>query len=488
MSGGANRDVEVTEGDLFVPLMALSAPIIVSQLLQVAYNLADTFWVGRIGASAVSAISFAFPIVFLMISVGGGFAVAGTVLVSQHKGAENHEAVDHVAGQTIAFTALVSLALAAVGYVLSPWLITLIGATPGGHIHALAVEYTRTIFLGVIFMFGFFMFQSLLRGWGDTRTPMYLMAFGVALNVVLDPFFILGFQGNPVFGYVGLEGLQQTLYALTGFAGFGVQGAAVATILSRGVGAIVGIAYLFSGRLGIHLTLADLRLRLETVRTIVRIGAPASIDQGTRALGITALTAIVAFAGPDAVAAFGIGNRLNSLVFLPALGLAQGTATAVGQNLGADEVDRAKRAVFMSAGVIAAVLAAVSVVAYVFAPTFVGVFITGTGADRVVTIGTDFLRIIGPTFLFLGVFRVVAGAFQGSGSTRTAMGFTILSLWVLRLPPAYALVTHFEMGATGVWYAMAFSNVATAVVAALWFLRGTWTESVVDERGPSVAD
>ena len=436
----------------------------------------------------MSAISFAYPIVFLMISFGGGFAVAGTVLVAQNKGAGNHDRVDHVAGQTIGFTVLVSVGLAALGYLLTPTLVTLIGATPGTAIHAMAAEYTRTIFLGVFFMFGFFMFQSLLRGWGDTRTPMYLMAFGVALNVVLDPVLILGFRGNPLFGYVGLDGLQTTLYGLTGFAGLGVRGAAIATILSRGVGAIIGIALLFRGYVGIHLSPTDLRPRLETVRKIVRIGGPASVDQSTRALGITALTAIVAVAGPDAVAAFGIGNRLNSLVFLPALGLAQGTSTAVGQNLGAARADRAKRAVIMSAGVIAAALVGVSAAAYLFAAPLVGFFIAGEGAAAVVAIGANYLRIIGPTFVFLGVFRIVAAAFEGSGNTPTSMGFTILSLWVLRLPPAYTLVTWFDMGATGVWYAMAFSNVATAVLAGLWFLRGTWTDSVVDRPTPTPAD
>jgi len=471
--------VNLVDGDLAKPLLLLSLPIVASQLMQVAYNLADTFWVGRIGADAVSAISFAFPIVFLMISFGGGFAVAGTVLVAQNKGAGNHDRVDHVAGQTLAFTVLVSVGLAVLGYVLTPTLIGLIGATPGSNVYALAVEYTRTIFLGVFFMFGFFMFQSLLRGWGDTRTPMYLMAFGVTLNLLLDPFLILGFQGNPLFGYVGLTGLEHSLFAATGFTGFGVQGAAIATVFSRGVGALVGLGLLFSGRVGIHLALSDMRPNPGTVRKIVRIGGPASIDMSTRALGITALTAVVALAGPDAVAAFGIGNRLNSLVFLPAIGLAQGTSTAVGQNLGADQVERAKRAVYLAAGGLAAVLAVVSVAAYVFAEPLVGVFITGAGAETVIAIGGDYLRIVGPTFVFLGVFRVTAGAFQGSGSTRTAMAFTILSLWVLRLPPAYALLSWFDMGPTGVWYAMAFSNVATAVIAGLWFLRGTWTENVV---------
>jgi putative MATE family efflux protein len=475
----STRDVDLTDGDLLKPLLVLSLPIVASQLMQVAYNLADTFWVGQLGQAPVSALSYSWPIVFLVISLAGGFSVAGTTLVAQNKGAGNHERVNHVAGQTIAFVVLCSAALSVVGYVLTPTLIGLIGATPGSREFVLAVEYTRTILLGVFFVFGFFMFQALLRGWGDTRTPMYLMFFGVSLNVLLDPFLVLGFQNNLLFEVLGLTGLQSQLYAATGFSGFGVQGAAVATVVSRGIGAVVGMALLFSGRLGIELTRHDLYLNLDTVRKIVDIGAPASVDQSTRALGITVLTAIVALAGDDAVAAFGIGNRLNSLVFLPAIGLAQGTATVVGQNLGAEQSDRAERAVYYSSALIAVVLAGIGFVAFTYAEAIVAVFIPGEA--NVIAIGAQYLYIIAPSFLFMGVYRIVASAFRGSGNTRTAMVFTILSLWVFRIPPAYVLLAHFEMGAAGVFWASAFSNVAVATCAFLWFTRGTWKESVVEQ-------
>ncbi|SIR04903.1 putative efflux protein, MATE family [Haladaptatus litoreus] len=484
-----NLDVNLTDGELLKPLLVLSFPIVLSQLMQVAYNLADTFWVGRLGQDAVSALSFSWPLVFLMISVGGGFTVAGTVLVAQNKGAGNHDRVDHIAGQTIAFVTAIAVAFSILGWFLTPTLLSLIGTTPGTQVHAYSVEYTRTIFLGVFFMFGFFIFQALLRGWGDTKTPMYLMAFGVVINVVLDPFFILGFQDNPLFGYIGMRGLEATLFDATGFTGFGVQGAAFATVLSRGVGAVVGFALLFSGRVGIHLSLDDLRLRAESVKKIVQIGGPTSVEQSTRALGITAMTALVALAGTDAVAAFGIGNRLTSLVFLPALGLAQGTETVVGQNLGAEKIERAKRAVYLATGIIMAVLAVVGTVAYIFAEPITSIFITGEGSANVIEIGGEYLRIVGPTFIGIGVFRIISGGFRGSGSTRVAMVLSILSLWVFRLPPAYALVEWYDMGSTGIWYGIALSNVLTAIVAAAWFLRGTWTDSVVESsKKPTVAD
>ncbi len=477
----SSRDVNVIDGALLKPLVVLSLPIVLSQMLQVGYNLADTFWVGRLGQEAVSALSYSWPLVFLMISIAGGFTVAGTVLVAQNKGAGNEAQVNHAAGQTIAFVAVVAAVFSVIGYALTPWLVDLIGARPGSLEYTLAVEYTRTIFVGVVFMFGFFIFQALLRGWGDTRTPLYLMAFGVVLNVLLDPFLILGFQGNVLMTAVGLDGLQTTLFAVTGFEGFGVQGAAIATVFSRAVGAMLGMFWLFSGKVGIQLSLADLKLELDMVRRIISLGAPSSVEQSTRALGITVLTALVALAGDDAVAALGIGNRLNSLVFLPALGLARGTETVVGQNLGSEQVARAKRTVYYSAGIVAGVLAVFSVIAVAFAEPITAAFIPGE--PNVIAIGADYLTIIGPTFLFIGVFQIVQGAFRGSGSTRLAMVFAILSLWVFRLPPAYVLLDWFGMGETGVWYAIALSNVLSMLAASLYFLRGTWTDRVIDETG-----
>jgi putative MATE family efflux protein len=482
MSTELRGGINLTEGDIFRPLMLLSAPIVLSQLLQVSYNLIDTFWVGRLGADAVSMISFAWPIVFLMISLASGFTVAGTTLVSQNEGAGRGDRVDFVAAQTIGFTLGASVVLAVLGYVLAPTLMTLIGANPGTNIYAGAVTYTRTIFFGIYFMFGFFMFQALLRGYGDTVTPLYLMLLSVVINILLDPFLIFGFTDNALFALLGLSGLETTLFELTGFTGFGVQGAAIASVVSRGIGALIGVWLLFSGRVGIQLSIDDFRPDFDTISQIVRIGAPSSAEQSMRAIGVTALTAIIAIAGPNAVAALGIGNRLNSLVFLPAIGLAQGTSTAVGQNVGAAKIDRAKRSVTLSAEVIAVALVFISVLAYVFAEPAISIFVTGAGADTVIAIGTDYLRIIGPTFLFLGVFRVINGAFKGSGNTGTSMVFAFLSLWVFRLPLAYVLLVSFGLGAVGVWYAIAFSNVAGAIVAGAWFLRGTWTESVVEEN------
>ncbi|AGB15501.1 putative efflux protein, MATE family [Halovivax ruber XH-70] len=483
MSSETDRSVNVTDGDLFKPLMVLSAPIVGSQVLNVGYNMADTFWVGRLGGDAIAALSYSWAVVFLMISVGGGLTVAGTVLIAQNKGAGKTARASHIAGQTLAFVTVVALALATVGYLLTPWLMRMVGADPGGDAYAFAVGYTRIMFVGIAFMFWFFIFDALSRGWGDTRTPLYLMAISVGLNVVIDPVLILGFDGNPLFAWLGLTDLESSLYAATGFTGWGVDGAAIATIFSRAVAAIIGLFLLFSGRVGLEPSLSDLWLERETVRKILDIGAPIATEQGFRAFGITVLTAIIALAGTEAVAAYGIVTRLSSLLYMPALGLARGTETVVGQNLGADQVDRAKRAVKLSSMVIVGVFVVVIAIAYPYAEAIAGVFITpdAENADVVIEYAAAYVFIAGPSYVFLGVFQILLGGLRGSGSTKAAMVLSVQELWVWRIPIAIVAVVAFEMGVVGVWYAVAISFVASAIVTGLWFLRGTWTDNVVEE-------
>ena len=483
-----DRSVDVIDGALVWPLVALSLPIVLTNVLQVGYNLADTFWVGRLGQPAVAALSYSWAIVFLVISLSLGFSIAGTVLVAQNKGAGNLDRVSHVAGQTLTCVLGASILVSLAGFVLTPTLLELIGAVPGTEEYRLSLVYTRTLFLGMPFIFGFFIFQSLLQGWGDTRTPFYLMAFGVALNVIIDPFLILGFRDNVLFAWFGLQGVEDTLYAATGFAGFGVQGAAIATIIARGVGAGLGMWLLFSGRVGVELALADLRPEVETIRKIVHIGAPASVEISTKASSVTILTALVALAGSDAVAAYGIGTRITSMVVLPALGLARGVETVVGQNLGARQVERAKRGVFVAAGLIAGCLLVFTAGVYTFAEPIVGIFITGEGAAAVTAIGADYLRIAGLSYVFLGVFYVVQGGFRGSGSTRLAMVFSIIGFIVFRAAFAYTFVVPMELGATGVWLGEATANTLMVVVAGLYFLRGTWAGTVIEDESGSGGD
>lgn len=480
--GPNDRSVDVVNGRLFKPLLVLSAPIVGSQILNVGYNLADTYWVGRMGSDPVAALGYSWSIIFMIVSLAIGITIAGAVLVAQHKGVGNFRQSHHVAGQTFSFVTVCAVVLSVVGYIVSPTLVNLVGATPGTTPFDMAVGYTRIVFIGLVFMFWFFLFDAVCRGWGDTRTPLYIMGISVAINVVVDPFFILGFQDNPLFAWLGIGGLESSLYAATGFAGWGVEGAAFATVLSRGFAALVGVWLLFGGRLGIQPTIDDLWFDMATIRSIVRIGAPSAAELGMRSIGLALMTVILAIAGDDAVAAWGIIHRLSSLLFMPALGLSRGTETVVGQNIGAGQLKRAKHSVYLSSVVILGVFAVVIAAAYPFAEPIVGFFLNVEGEGNpevVIAYGAAYIWIAGPSYLALGVFQMMLGGLRGSGSTRAAMIFTFLELWILRLPVAYLLLAWAEFGVEGVWWAVAMSYVVATLITAAWFLRGTWLSGVV---------
>ena len=511
---GASDDDEprdsITEGSLAWPLFHLAWPIVVIQLLQVTYNVVDTLYLGRLSAEAVGAISLAFPLIFLLIAVAGGFTTAGAILVAQYLGAEGDESAGLVTGQTVTFVGLLSVVIGVVGYFYTRPALELLPSDPdtAATVIPLAADYMEIIFIGMPLMFGFFVFSALMRGYGDTRTPMVVMVVSVAINIFLDPFFIFGFEDNPLFVWLGLGGLQASLFAATGFTGWGIQGAALATMVARGVGTGIGLYLLFGTGLGPDARLEHLWPDFAFVADIVRLGTPSMVEQSTSALAMIALTAMVVTFSPPVVAAYGLGNRLISLVFLPAMGLGRAVDTVVGQNLGADRPDRAARATRLAASTGAGVMLLIAVLAATFTEPIVSVFLGDVpDAPATISYGVEYVRIRSVEFAFIGVSQVVLGAFRGAGNTGTAMVISMLTLWVGRVGSVLVLALSWSVtipgvgitiaalgwGPTGIWVGMAVGNVLGAIIGVAWFARGTWKEKYIDEEqiedepGPATA-
>ncbi|ELZ72654.1 MULTISPECIES: MATE family efflux transporter [Haloferax] len=461
-------ELNLTEGGIVKPLLYLSLPIVVTNLLQTAYNLADTFWLGQYSTEALAAISFAFPMVFLLISLGMGLSVAGSVLVAQHTGAEETDKAEYAASQTVTFAFLGSAMLGAFGYPLVRPFLDFLGASPD--VLPGATAYMQVIALGLPFMFGFFVFISLMRGAGDTITPMLVMFGTVVLNVVLDPFFINGWALGPV-----------------QFPRLGIQGAAIATVISRVLAMVVGIAIMVSGSRGIQIHLTDMRPDFRYLRKILRIGIPASVEGTGRALSINALLIVVGLFSTSVVAAFGIGTRVFSVIFLPAIAVARGVETMSGQNIGAGKYDRAEQANYVAAKGLFFVLGLLGVAIFFVPEPIVSVFTTNA---EVLDVGAEFLRYVSLSFGFIGIMRAFTGGFRGAGKTLIAAVISVVTLAGIRLPVAFVasqglLPTDvWFLGSTdvrGIWIAFFVSNVVGAAIAWLWFRRGTWREG--DVRG-----
>ncbi|WP_144905786.1 MATE family efflux transporter [Halobellus captivus] len=473
------EEFDLTDGSIGKPLFFLSMPIVVTNLFQTAYNLADTFWLGQYSTDALAAISFAFPAVFLLISLGMGVSVAGSVLVAQYTGANEEREAEYAASQTVTFAIALSLALGICGYFVVETALGVLGASPD--VLPLATNYMEVISLGLLFMFGFMVFVALMRGYGDTITPMLVMFGSVVLNIVLDPFLIFGFTENPLFGMLGARGLEASLLAATGYTGSGITGAAIATVFARSLALFVGLAIMFRGERGVQIHLRDMVPDRSYLRRLVHIGLPASIEGTGRALSMNLLLVIVALFPDTVVAAYGIGTRVFSVIFLPAIAVARGVETMTGQNVGAEKPDRAEAATGLAAKVLFVVLTVAGILVWFTAASIADVFTTD---PAVVEITAQFLRYVALSFGFIGIMRAYTGSFRGAGKTLTAAAISVMMLGVIRFPIAW--FASAPLGEIGIWLSFGVSNVLGATIAYLWYRRGTWKETDFTESRVNV--
>ncbi|SEK37244.1 putative efflux protein, MATE family [Haloferax larsenii] len=463
----------MTDGAIAPKLFALSWPLVAGNLLQTLYNLADVFWVGRVGSDAVAAVSLMFPTSWMFVSTAMGITAATIALVSQHVGAGEDRQADHVVGQTVLLTLAVSVALAILGYVFRHPLLSLIGAE--GAVYTEALAYIEVIFLSLPLTFLFFAFRAALQGAGDTKTAMWLMVASAGLNVVIDPIFILGW--GPI-------------------EGMGTRGAAVATLLSRLFATAAGVYILLRGDWGVQLHLEDLRPDPERLRKLVDVGYPASLDGWARSFSAVVMAALVARFGPIPTAAYGIGLRLMSVSWSVSGAVGQATATGVGQNLGAKTPDRAASVTWTATATTMGILFAAAGLVVAFPAEAMRLFI---GEQPVIDEGITFLRIVAPSWAFFGGVMVIQGAFRGAGITKAAMALSFLSRWIFRVPvalvvafawtvtvPVIGPVSGLAWGVEGLWWAYVAGAVASFAVAVVWFRLGTWREGVID-RGATPA-
>jgi len=437
------------EGSVAKSLLILAGPIVLSNILQAGYQLTDAFWVGRLGASAVAAVSVSFPVMFLSIALGAGLAIAGSILIAQYVGARNEQMVNHVAAQTLLMVVSVSLVLSAVGYLLTSVFLTALGVDPDVYGHA--VQYMHVSFLALAFNFAFFMFQSIMRGIGETKLPLYIVGGTVLLNIVLDPLFIFGFGSIPAFG---------------------VMGAAMATFMTQMIAAGLGLFFLFGGKYGIHLSWKQFIPDFSFIKRAFFLGLPSSIEMSARALSLTAMTFLVATFGTLAVASYGAGGNIIQLVIIPAVGLSMAISALAGQNIGAGNIERAAHAGRVGARIGFTALTVAGVLVFVFAPYIIRFFVPDDHA--VVEGATVFLRFVSLFWGLFGIEFALTGIMRASGSTITTMLLTIMSQWIIQLPVAYLLSKHTTLGLTGIWIAFPISSIVVTSVAGVMYASGGW--------------
>jgi putative MATE family efflux protein len=367
--------------------------------------------------------------------------------------------VDHVAAQTLITIVAVSIVLGALGIVLSPWLLHMMGVAPD--VYRNALSFVRVVFAALPFAFLYAMVQSLMRGVGEVRVPLYIVGGTVVINFFLDPILIFGRFGLPALG---------------------VTGAAIATLIAQLLAAVLALSLLFSGRFGIHVRWRDFKPDFTFVRRAFLLGYPASIEQSARGLGMTLMTFLITSFGTVVTASFGVGTNVLNVVIIPAMGFSMATSTLVGQNIGAGNIARAEKTARLSAFITFAALSVLGILCYFLAAAIVRFFVPQS--PQVIAEGARLLRIVSWSFGFVGLQFALLGVLRAAGEMLAAMTTSLVSQWVLQLPLAYVLSKHTALGTDGLWWALPVSNIATAFIACALFLWGPWKTRKLTIRPP----
>lgn len=442
----------ILKGDMVKVILTLSVPLMINNLIQTIYNLTDTFFVSRLGDIEVNAVGFVWPIIFFMMSIAVGLSIAGTALISQYTGANESDEAQVVAGQIISFSFIASIILGILGALTTPFIVSIMGAE--GELYNYSVDFLRIILLGLPTMFIFNAFNAIKQGQGDTYTPMILVGLSVALNIILDPIFIFTFD-------------------------LGVAGAAIATVISRGILAIYAMYILFNKNDGIRLEKKHLKIKKYWLKKIIVVGVPSSIGQSTTSLGFAVLNIFVKSFGSATLTAFIIGNRINSLILMPAMGIGSALATVVGQNLGKDDVLRARKAVKTSAALATIFLIIGGTFVFILAPQIISLF---TNSKDVIEQSVFYLRVISASLPLMGIFQVFNGTFQGSGHTIMAMLVMSSRLWVFRIPMIILFKNYTNLGEKSVWFAMILSNGFVCLIGFILYLSRKWETKIIKKE------
>ncbi len=457
--GGHRMMVDLTEGNIPRHLIKFSIPMLLGNVLQALYNTVDSIWVGRyVGAEALGAVSISFPIIFALIAMIMGVTMATTTMVAQYAGSKQYDMVRKTINNSILVLLIAGLILTVIGILLHKPLLRLIN-TPES-IMPMASSYLIIFLSGMIFMFGYNVLGAILRGLGDSRTPLKFLFVATMVNLVLDPFLIIGIGPFPQMG---------------------VAGAALATVISQGISTVLALNYLNKKDHLVAIRLSELKYDAELTRTTVRIGLPAGVQQTMVALGGLAVSSIINSFGPMVVAAYGAAMRLDQFAFMPSMSIGLGVSSLVGQNIGAGREDRVQETVRWGSIITVGITSIMTLVALLRPQTLIVLFTTDA---QVIAFGSEYLRIVGLSYIPFALMFVITGALRGAGDTVPSMVISLVTLWFVRIPLARYLAAMPDLGQQGIWIAMAISSTMGMILARIYYATGRWKDKGVVRTHP----
>ena len=462
---------EILNGPIERTLLILAGPLIANNLVQVVYNITDTFWLGKLGREALSAPGTVWPIIGTLMALGMGFTTAGFAFVGQYIGAEEYEKANRSAGALYSLMTFFAVATAVLALLILPYALRFMRVSE--NIYPYSLTYATVVFLGLPFGFAFMAFSALMRATGDTKTPVKITLLTVTVNIILDPLFIFGWLGFPEMG---------------------VAGAALATVISNIIGAAIGFYLMFRGKVGIHLTPENLKPDWDFYGKIFRVGLPSSIGQSANSFGFVILTRIIFGFGDVTYAAYIITTRLVNFLTSISRGISMAMGTMIAQNVGAENYERAGKIAKRTMVINFTIASLAVLIIGIFRVPIFRVFLDDPKVIAESKIVLEYFLTSVP--FFNGIFIVVNRTFSSAGHTKKSMALGVIRLWGLRIPLSYVfgyvgavtvlgitipLADLFDFTSRGVFFGMGLSNVLGALIALAWFMRGSWMKRIIEQ-------
>ena len=432
-------------------MMIIAVPVVINSMIQTGYNLTDTYWLGRVGTDSLAAINLVTPVQNMVVGFGSGISVAGSVLIGQLIGAGNQPRANRMANQVFTCAMLFSLACSAAVCAMTPALVRWLGAE-GGVLEA-GIVYLRAVILDMPFLFIVNVFQAVSQSRGNTVRPMLINLLGITINLMLDPLLMVDL-------------------------GMGALGAALATVIAKAAAAAVALAGLISRRGEIRLVRSELKPERENLRQILQIGLPTAMGSSMMQFGFLLMSRNVLVYGSQAMAAYGIGNKINGLISMPSTAMGSATATITALNIGAGKPERAQRGCRMAVLLSAAFLFAGGMVIS-RPPVSMALVRIFTGDGEVARMAAEFLGLMAFWAWTNGFHDNLTGLFRGTGHTEITMITDASRLWVFRFATLYVCERALHLGVRSVWLSVVISNgIASAVLYVLYRL-GLWKRNRV---------
>jgi len=418
------------------------------------YDIVDMFWLAKLGVEPPAAITFFFSF-YWVISSANMIAGAGSVsVISQNFGSGDLDVTEASIKETLILKAVLALGCGAIGLAILKPVMTLLGAS--GNVLSMALEYGTIQLAGMVFSFCAFSVYTALRGIGNPKWAMSLMLTSICLNIVLDPLLIFGWWIFPELG---------------------VAGAAWASIIGYAFSVFGGLALLYGGWVNVRLRLiGKVKIKIQTMLKILKIGFPSGISSISFSLSRSIVMGLVAVYGTEAVAAYGIGNRVSAFGIMVIVGLGLGISALIGQILGAENRERAWKTANQSIAISMLLMVGFGAICFFAAGPLMRMFFTPNepGAERVYQIGVVLMKVLAFSFPFIGQFITIENVFSGAGKNMPAMVLSIAGNWVLEIPLIIALASLLGMAENGVWLAITLSSAIGSTAFYLYYRRKTW--------------